>query len=118
MDAAVPNYWLFWLAYLLAAAVFYGLFWVVTGSLKTGWLPYMLRAVMAAIILTPWYTNSQDSLLAPALMIVALDAITIGADAAVRALVPLVLAILLSLVVAVLLLFINNYIRDKRIKNK
>lgn len=118
MESAIPNYWLFWLVYLLAATVFYGIFWNLTRLLHSTWLAYMLRGVTAATILTPWYTNSQDGLLAPALMIATLDGITIGGEAAVRALVPLVLAIVLSLIVAGALLFINKYIQNKVSKNK
>lgn len=118
MESSLPNYWIFWLVYLLAAAVFYGIFWKITGFLKSGWFPYVLRGVTAAVILTPWYTNSQDNLLAPALMVVMLDGITIGAETAVRAAVPLILAILLSLIIAGLLLFANKYLKNKQSKSK
>ena len=118
MESSLPNYWIVWLAYLLAAVVFYGIFWKITGFLKSGWFPYVLRGVTAAVILTPWYTNSQDNLLAPALMVVMLDGITIGVEAAIPAAVPLILAILLALVIAGILLFANKYIRNKQSKNK
>jgi hypothetical protein len=118
MESAVNNYWVFWLVYLLAASVFYGIFWKITRFLGAGWLAYMLRGVSAAIILTPWYTNSADGVLAPALMIVMLDGITIGSAAAVRSIVPLILAVILSLIVAGLLLFLNKYINNKNNDNK
>ena len=118
MESAISNYWTFWLVYLLAATVFYGIFWRFTASLNSGWLQYVLRSVSAAIILTPWYTNSQESLMAPALMIAVLDGITIGADAAIRAVVPLMLAIILAVMLAAALLFLNKYISIKVNKNK
>lgn len=118
IESALPNYWIFWLVYLLAATVFYAILWKITAFLSSAWLPYVLRGVAAAIILTPWYTNSQETLLAPALMIVMLDGITIGPEAAIRAVVPLILAIILSLIVAGILLFLNKYIANKRSNNK
>jgi len=114
---SISNYWLFWAAYLIASAVFCGVLWKVTGLLKTLWLPYLLRSVSAAIIFTPWYTNSQESLLAPALMIMALDGMTVGSDAAIRAMVPLILSIILSIIIAVILIFLNKKKLAKKNKN-
>ena len=116
MESAAPNYWLFWLVYLLAASVFYTVFWRATRYFGTGWFTYMLRAVTVAVILTPWYINPQDNILAPALMVVMLDGITIGGEAAIRAIVPLFLSISLSLIVALALLIINKIRRKKLVK--
>ena len=116
MESA-PNYFLIWSAYLLAAAVFYGIFWRFT-RLKTARRTfYVMRALLAAIILTPWYVNPQESVLAPALMVVLMDAITLGGSEAVRALVPLSLAIIISLLLAFVTLFINTKNKNKKIKN-
>lgn len=108
------NYWMFWASYLAAGAVFYGIFWRITRFAQAAWLSYTLRAVAAALILTPWQTNSPEATLAPALMIVTLDSITSGTDAATRALIPLILAVILALLVAGILLIINK----RRKKNK
>ena len=102
---ASHNFVLIWAVYLLASAVFYAIYWRLTAFRRRRWLSYSLRAVMAALILTPWYANTQDSVLAPALMVTTLDAITIGSDAAVRAMVPLLLALLAAEVFACLLWF-------------
>lgn len=114
---SVPNYWLIWSAYLLAAAVFYGIFWQLTRSKIARWAAYAMRALLAAIILTPWYANPQEAVMAPALMVVLMDAITLEGSAAMRALVPLILAIIISLLLAFSVLFINTKIKNKTIKN-
>ncbi len=88
------NYYLVWIVYLLAGGVFYSIFWYFTAFPRARWLAYFLRAIMAAIIVTPWYANSEQTVLAPALMVAMLDAITSGGGSAARALVPLILALL------------------------
>ena len=90
----IANYYLIWAVYLLAAAVFMAVFWHMTRFPRARWLAYFLRAILAAIILTPWYAHPEQTVLAPALMVAMLDAITSGGAAAGRALVPLVLALL------------------------
>lgn len=89
-----PNYLLIWLIYLLATAVFFWVYWKATAFRKRLWLSYSLRALMLALALTPWYANSQGDVIAPALMVVTLDAITLGPDTMGRALIPLVLSLL------------------------
>lgn len=111
MDAAseaAPNYFLIWLIYLAASAVFYWVYWRLTAFKKRIWLGYSLRAIMLALILTPWYANTQGDVFAPALMIIALDAITIGTDAMGRAAVPLLLAIVAAEAFACLAWFIRR----------
>ena len=97
----ISNVLLAWTAYLIAGAIFFAVFWRVTRFKKRHLLSYCLRAVLLAIMLTPWYVSDQGSLLAPALIIVLMDSITIGPEAAVRAFVPLFLSISISLVMVV-----------------
>jgi len=115
---AASNYWLVWLIYLFAAAVFLVVLWRFTRFKQATWLSYSLRAIVIAIIFTPWYANPQGDVLAPALIVVLLDAITIGGSAAARATVPLGLAIILALVVAVVMLVINKRKKLKSNENK
>ena len=116
MESA-PNYWVIWSVYLLAAAVFYGIFWQLTRFKTARWGAYVMRGLLAAIILTPWYANPQETVLAPALMVVLMDAITLGGSEAVRALVPLSLAIIISLLLAFAALLINTRRKNKEFKN-
>ena len=82
------NYWLIWIIYLLASAIFYWVFWQVTDFDNAKWMSYSLRAVTAAVILTPWYANIQGETMAPALMVMTLDLITNGRGAVARSAVP------------------------------
>ena len=99
MDS-IGNYWFFWTLYLGAAVIFIGIFWRITRFERAIWASYSLRAVAIAVAFTPWYSNSQDSVMAPALMVAALDAITGGFEAAFRSFVPLFLAVLFGLLLA------------------
>lgn len=112
----LSNALLAWSAYLIAGAVFYALFWRLTQFKQRQLLSYCLRAVILAIIITPWYVSDQGSLLAPALIIVLMDSITIGAEAAVRAFVPLFLSIILSVVTVITGLLLRKG-ANRRIKN-
>ncbi len=114
---AETNYWLIWLIYLTAGSVFYVVFWWLTRFKRAMWITYSSRAVIAAIILTPWYANPQGEALAPALIVVILDAITIGSEAAIRATIPLILAITAAEIFATLL-FIFKLRSIKYMKNK
>lgn len=100
-----PNYLFIWLIYLLAAAVFFWIYWKATAFRRRLWLSYSLRALMLALALTPWYANSQGDVIAPALMVVTLDAITLGPDTMGRALNPLVLSLLTAEILATIVWF-------------
>jgi hypothetical protein len=102
------NFWIAWAVYCAAGLLFYLVFWRVTRFRRHRVASYTLRAVMLAIIATPWYVSDTGSAMAPALIIVLMDAITIGGDAAVRAFVPLFLAIMIAVVGALLLMLIRR----------
>ncbi len=118
--AADTNYWFIWLIYLAAGLVFYGVFWWLTAFKRALWVAYSLRAMMAALILTPWFANDQDNLLAPALMVMTLDVITIGTESLGRAGSPLLLAIVVAEAIATLLYFllVKMDIFKKNINNR
>ena len=117
MDS-IGNYWFFWTLYLGAAVLFTGIFWRVTRFKRAIWASYSLRAVAIAVIFTPWYSNSQESVMAPALMVVALDAITGGFEAAFRSLVPLILAVLFGLLLAGIMSFFKKRKDLKNLNNE
>jgi len=94
--AAESNFLLVWIIYLAASVCFYAVFWWVTGFEHAKWRSYSLRAVAAAVIFTPWYANTGGETMAPALMVMTLDLITIGAGSVTRAAVPLLLSILVA----------------------
>lgn len=114
---AGPNYLFIWIIYLLASCAFYWVYWKATAFRKRLWLSYSLRALMLALTLTPWYANAQGDVIAPALMIVALDAITLGVDTMGRALIPLILSLLTAEVLATLVWFVKRP-REKQAKTE
>ena len=101
------NYWLIWLIYLLTSSLFYYGVWRLTRSQQTLWRCYSVRAVIAAIIVTPWYANAYGAGLAPAWMVVLLDAITIGNDATVRAGIPLIFSVIVAELIATTMYFVK-----------
>ena len=100
--ASETNYWLIWFYYLLAAAVFYAVVHYNTRRPKPSWWRYTFRALTLSFMLTPWYANQLDEVLAPALMVATLDLITVGVDAFVRGLIPLLVSLVAALIVATL----------------
>ena len=105
---AGANYWIIWLIYLAASGVFFALVWFLTAFKSAAWSSYSLRSVAAAIILTPWYANTQGESFAPALMVMTLDLITIGGEAINRAAIPLLLSVIAAEVAATLFYFIQK----------
>lgn len=100
------NFLMIWLFYGVAAALFYWIFWQFTSFKRALWISYSVRALMFALIVTPWYANTDGTTMAPALMVMTLDTITIGTSATSRAMVPLLLSLLLAEFVASLLYFV------------
>jgi hypothetical protein len=69
---------------------------------------------MIALIYTPWFVAADQELMAPAIIVIMLDMITIGGDAVIRAMVPLMLAIVTAIVVALTLGLITRLFRAKQ----
>jgi hypothetical protein len=108
------NFWIAWAVYAVAACVYFVVFWRLTRFRDKRVLRYCLRALMLAIIATPWYVSDDGAAMAPALIIVMMDAITISGEAAARAMVPLFLAIVMSQVVVLLMLLIRRKGRQSK----
>ena len=107
------NYWLIWIIYLVASAIFYWIFCRVTDFDKAKWTSYSLRALAAAVILTPWYSNIQGETMAPALMVMTLDLITNGREAVARSAIPMFLAIIAAEIAVTIFYFIQKSRRAK-----
>ena len=105
---AESSFWLIWLVYLSAAAIFYSIFWWATSFRKALWISCSLRAIAAAVIFTPWYASAQGETFAPALIVMLLDAITISGGAASRAAGPLVMAVIAAELLATLFYFVRK----------
>ena len=97
----IYGYLASWAIYLSAGTLCYVLFYKATAVIWPKWLANVLRAVMLALIYTPWYVSVDQDLMAPAVIVILLDMITVGPDAFVRGLVPLVLALLTAIMIAI-----------------
>jgi len=91
-----------WAVYLTAGTLCYILFYKATGAIGFKPLANVLRGIMLALIYTPWYVAADEDLMAPAVIVILLDMITIGGDAFIRGLVPLTLALIAAIVAALL----------------
>ncbi|MEO1932118.1 MAG: hypothetical protein ABGX41_09510 [Pseudohongiella sp.] len=109
----IANYGLIWFIYLLASAAFFVVYWQITRFTTAIWSSYVLRALALAIVLTPWYANSGSPALAPALMVLLLDIITIGSEEALRTMVPLFLSVITAIIAATVLSLVKRNKRNK-----
>lgn len=93
----LQDYLIGWAIYIAAGMLCYVIFYRFTGVIKFKPLANSLRAVLLAIMFTPWYVSPDADLMAPALMVILLDIIIVGGTSFVRALVPLTLAIITAI---------------------
>jgi len=107
------EYYSAWSVYLIAGIIFSVLSWKVLKRLLWRELAYLLQCLLLAIIFTPWYVLPEEEILAPAVIIFMLDLVTIDATTSIRALIPLVMA-MLSAVIATVILSIVYRIRRRR----
>lgn len=78
-----------WAYYLLGATLLIGCWWYLTRKLPWAEVRHLLRLVVIALLLIPWYSNTQQDLLSPALLIAVVEGLFDGADAFWRAGTPL-----------------------------
>ena len=99
------DYSLIWIIYLSAGALFYWVLHNLTKSVGPSWWFYSLRAFYFGLAFTPAYANDQGNSLAPALLVSTLDLITGGSAGVSRALIPLLMVLLGSIVIATIVFF-------------
>jgi len=97
------DYIIAWTVYLCAGIIFSIISWKFMKKVLWRELAYLLQSLLLAIIFTPWYVLPEEEILAPALIIFMLDLITIDVTTSIRALIPLVMAILLGIIVTIVL---------------
>lgn len=112
----IYDYLLGWTVYIAAGTLCFTIFYRATGVLRFKPLANVLRAVLLAVMFTPWYISPEEDLLAPAIIVMALDLVTIGGTSFVRALVPLVLAVLFAIPIALAGRVIQKKITESRDK--
>ncbi len=93
------DYIVAWLVYLMASAAISFLFWKMIKKFFWVDLAYVMQVTFMAVIFTPWYVEADGNILAPAVIIFAMDIVTIEAVAGIRSLVPIAMSILLSTII-------------------
>lgn len=109
----LSDYLIGWGIYIVAGIICYMIFYRFTGLIRYKLLANCLRALFFAVIFTPWYIAPDQDLMAPALMVILLDMVTVGGASFVRALVPLTLAMILALFIALTGKFLKRPFQNK-----
>jgi hypothetical protein len=114
MDAA--DYQMAWVIYTIAGVVLAFLSWSFLRRYVYRELAYLLQCILLTGMFTPWYVMDDPAqrVMAPALIVFLMDSITIEPKAGIRALIPLVLALLGALVVATALIIHYRYQRKRQ----
>jgi hypothetical protein len=111
MEAA--DYRLAWIVYVAAGIVVAFMCWRVLQQYLLRELAYFLECILLALMFTPAYVMVDQPIMAPALMVFVMDAITIEPKAGIRALIPLVLALIAAFVIAIALSLVHRW-RQRR----
>ena len=106
MEAA--DYRLAWIVYVVAGTVFSFLCWRVLQRYLVREIAYVLQCMLLALLFTPAFVVEDQRIMAPAVIVFLMDAITISPEASIRALIPLVLALMASLIVAAVLIAVHR----------
>lgn len=113
----IYDYLIGWTVYIAAGTLCFAIFYRASGVLSFKPLANVLRAVLLAVMFTPWYISSEEELLAPAIIVMVLDLVTIGGTSFVRALVPLVLSVLFSIPIALAGRVVQKWMTESRVKS-
>ncbi len=111
------EYYSAWGVYLVTGIAFSVISWKVLKPMLWRELAYLLQCLLLAIIFTPWYVLPEEELLAPAVIIFMLDLVTIDATTSIRALIPLVMAMLTGVIVTIILSVIYRIRRRRQLMN-
>jgi hypothetical protein len=107
------DYLIAWILYGLAAVIFSIVAWVLFRRYLWREVAYLLECWMLAIFFTPARVLAEQDIMAPAIIVFVMDSVTINPAAGIRALIPLVMALLGMLVVAILLSVVYRF-RQRR----
>lgn len=107
MEAA--DYRLAWIIYTIAGIVLATLAWRVLYKHVLREIAYVLQCFLLALMFTPAFVLPDQQIMAPALIVFLMDTLTISPTAGIRALIPLVLALMAALIVAVLLIIAYRF---------
>ncbi len=103
-----------WIYYVIGAGLLVACWWYLTRRIPWMEIRYALRIVLAVALLVPWYTNTQQAYMSPALLIAIVEGLFDGAPAFWRAGTPLLSAMFAALVVTTIAFIIRWYILRRR----
>lgn len=114
----IYDYVLGWAVYIACGALCYMIFYRFTGMISFKPLANTLRAILLALMFTPWYVTPDSDLMAPALIVILLDVVIQGGTSFVRALVPLTLSITAAVFIALFVRLFKRLVNHLLKKSK
>ncbi|MCR8921741.1 hypothetical protein NO559_03095 [Dasania sp. GY-MA-18] len=96
------DYLLAWGSYVTAALLLLLLLWRMTAAIKLIDLRIILVILAAALLFTPVPVEPGSAYWAPAFMAALIDAVTIGAEAGIKRLWPILIVMLLLVVLSLI----------------
>jgi len=100
-----------WLYYLLGAVLLISSWWYATRKIPWPELRHLARMLVTVAVLVPWYTNTQQDYLSPALLIAVIEGLFEGGTAFWRAGTPLLAAMAAATFVSFLYFCVRWYIK-------
>lgn len=108
------DYTFAWIFYLASGVMLSWFCWIVLRKIAIRELAILLQLWLIAILFTPWYVLPDADFKAPALMIFVMDAITINVESGIRALIPLVIAMLCGVVITLVYSVIYRFRKGRQ----
>ncbi|WP_045858908.1 hypothetical protein [Teredinibacter purpureus] len=103
-----------WLYYLLGAGLLISCWWYATRRIPWPEVRHLSRLVVGVAIVVPWYTNTQQDYLSPALLISLLELFFEGASAFWRAGAPMLAAVAVAVAFSTLFFVVRWYLHQRK----
>ncbi|WP_075188074.1 hypothetical protein [Teredinibacter haidensis] len=104
-----------WIYYLLGAGLLIACWWYITRRVPWPEVRHLARLVVAVAIVVPWYTNTQQGYLSPAILIAIIEALFEGGSAFWRAGLPLLSAMAVAVTLSSVF-FVSRWVIRLRLK--
>ena len=101
-----------WTVYVLLSLGALAVFWRITRAIPWKLFKNGLRAIIAALFLTPWTVSDGSTEWAPAIMVMLIEGVDQGVAAGSRGAQPILIAIGLGMLVVIAEAFLNKKSQD------
>lgn len=108
------EYYWAWAFYLVGAGLCMLFAWVVSARFRWLWLKFLTRAAVAAFLVTPWTTTEGEKYLTPAWVVSVFETLLDGPEAFWRAGMPLIVAVVAAMILAVLASILLSFASNRR----